>query len=374
MNQLLFYRRRAERFAQLLDEANGGRRHHVRSRVRRRTRRRSSQWASGSASTPRLSRSDPDFRTGLRAMLLATAEREGHRQHRRAAEPSDRPAATATARGGCCRRSPPAGPGPGRDPGRHRRRRHRGLRHLRRQRERHARRRPVRHEALHRTGPARAGQLRHQPRPALPGLRPDPARRGRQACAATGRLQRASSTTWTPTRRQGVRLLTAAAVQRGTSPRWSLDAFVNTFVGARPAPGRTRVPARRDRPGRATAATDRSGRSRSSAATTHPATTLGPLRAAHRLRRPVAAGTDTPQRRPSAPNPERPCRRPRPARRPAGAALDRRPVRPAPRHRSAAVPGDGRRVADRRFTGPSLGAQPSGTASYAKGIRVARTP
>ena len=32
MDNALFSRRRAERFAQLLDEANGGRRHHVRSR------------------------------------------------------------------------------------------------------------------------------------------------------------------------------------------------------------------------------------------------------------------------------------------------------------------------------------------------------
>ncbi|MFD0786699.1 hypothetical protein ACFQZ8_22605, partial [Micromonospora azadirachtae] len=33
MDNTLFSRRRAERFAQLLDEANGARRHHVRSRV-----------------------------------------------------------------------------------------------------------------------------------------------------------------------------------------------------------------------------------------------------------------------------------------------------------------------------------------------------
>ncbi len=76
MDDILFSRRRAERFAQLLDEANGGRRHHVRSRV-------DGQLASLVAVGQRLSADpltvevDPDFRTGLRAMLLATAEREG---------------------------------------------------------------------------------------------------------------------------------------------------------------------------------------------------------------------------------------------------------------------------------------------------------
>ncbi|MEU0549428.1 DUF5667 domain-containing protein [Micromonospora sp. NPDC005979] len=76
MDNDLFSRRRAERFAQLLDEANGGRRHHVRSRV-------DSQLAPLVAVGQRISADpptvevDPDFRTGLRAMLLATAEREG---------------------------------------------------------------------------------------------------------------------------------------------------------------------------------------------------------------------------------------------------------------------------------------------------------
>lgn len=76
MDSDLFSRRRAERFAQLLDEANGGRRHHVRSRA-------DDQLAVLVALGQRLSADppvvevDPDFRTGLRAMLLATAEREG---------------------------------------------------------------------------------------------------------------------------------------------------------------------------------------------------------------------------------------------------------------------------------------------------------
>ncbi|GAB3857367.1 hypothetical protein GCM10029963_55300 [Micromonospora andamanensis] len=76
MDNALFSRRRAERFAQLLDEANGGRRHHVRSRddeglvplvtLGRRL-----------GANPPAAEVDPEFRTGLRAMLLATAAREG---------------------------------------------------------------------------------------------------------------------------------------------------------------------------------------------------------------------------------------------------------------------------------------------------------
>ncbi|RZU71832.1 hypothetical protein EV384_0166 [Micromonospora kangleipakensis] len=76
MDSDLFSRRRAERFAQLLDEANGGRRHHVRSRV-------DDELAALVAVSRRLTADRPDvevdaeFRTGLRAMLVATAEREG---------------------------------------------------------------------------------------------------------------------------------------------------------------------------------------------------------------------------------------------------------------------------------------------------------
>ncbi|GIJ21643.1 DUF5667 domain-containing protein [Micromonospora lutea] len=76
MDNALFSRRRAERFAQLLDEANGGRRHHVRSRdddglvplvtLGRKL-----------GTNPPTVEVDPEFRTGLRAMLLATAAREG---------------------------------------------------------------------------------------------------------------------------------------------------------------------------------------------------------------------------------------------------------------------------------------------------------
>jgi hypothetical protein len=72
----LFSRRRAERFAQLLDEANGGRRHHVRSRVDDRLGGLVGLGRQLGAAAPPVE-VDADFRTGLRAMLVATAEREG---------------------------------------------------------------------------------------------------------------------------------------------------------------------------------------------------------------------------------------------------------------------------------------------------------
>ncbi|MEV1154070.1 DUF5667 domain-containing protein [Micromonospora chokoriensis] len=93
VDDILFSRRRAERFAQLLDEANGARRHHVRSRV-------DAQLAPLVAVGQRLSvdppavEVNPEFRTGLRAMLLATAEREGLGTAPAASEP-----ATTTTRG-----------------------------------------------------------------------------------------------------------------------------------------------------------------------------------------------------------------------------------------------------------------------------------
>ncbi|MFJ5665815.1 DUF5667 domain-containing protein [Micromonospora chalcea] len=76
MDSDLFSRRRAERFAQLLDEANGGRRHHVRSKA-------DGELTALVEVSRRLTTEGPDvepraeFRTGLRAMLVATAEREG---------------------------------------------------------------------------------------------------------------------------------------------------------------------------------------------------------------------------------------------------------------------------------------------------------
>ncbi|MET7707972.1 DUF5667 domain-containing protein [Micromonospora sp. NPDC005413] len=97
MDNTLFSRRRAERFAQLLDEANGARRHHVRSRV-------DGQLAPLVAVGQRLSVDPPavevapDFRNGLRAMLLATAEREGVGTTPTASEPAAT-RSTTTARG-----------------------------------------------------------------------------------------------------------------------------------------------------------------------------------------------------------------------------------------------------------------------------------
>ncbi|WP_431883875.1 DUF5667 domain-containing protein [Micromonospora gifhornensis] len=76
MDNALFSRRRAERFAQLLDEANGGRRHHVRSRVDDRLTPLVGLGRQLTAGPPE-PEVDPEFRAGLRAMLLATAEREG---------------------------------------------------------------------------------------------------------------------------------------------------------------------------------------------------------------------------------------------------------------------------------------------------------
>ncbi|TDC51577.1 hypothetical protein E1258_25645 [Micromonospora sp. KC207] len=76
MTSDLFSRRRAERFAQLLDEANGGRRHHVRSRADDHLAALVAVGRQLSAGSPPAA-VDPDFRSGLRAMLVATAEREG---------------------------------------------------------------------------------------------------------------------------------------------------------------------------------------------------------------------------------------------------------------------------------------------------------
>ncbi|SCL14292.1 DUF5667 domain-containing protein [Micromonospora inyonensis] len=76
MDSNLFSRRRAERFAQLLDEANGGRRHHVRSRVDDRLGDLVGLGRQLGAAAPPVE-VDADFRTGLRAMLVATVEREG---------------------------------------------------------------------------------------------------------------------------------------------------------------------------------------------------------------------------------------------------------------------------------------------------------
>ena len=69
-------RRSAERFAELLDETSGGRRHHARGQA-------DEEFAELVAIGHSLSAArsgvqvDPEFRVGLRAMLVATAERDG---------------------------------------------------------------------------------------------------------------------------------------------------------------------------------------------------------------------------------------------------------------------------------------------------------
>jgi hypothetical protein len=76
VNLNIFDRRSAERFAELLDETNGGRRHHTRGQA-------DEQLAELVAIGHSLSAArsgvqvDTEFRMGLRAMLVATAERDG---------------------------------------------------------------------------------------------------------------------------------------------------------------------------------------------------------------------------------------------------------------------------------------------------------
>ncbi len=76
MNTSLFDRRRAERFAQLLDEANGGRRHHTRSRVDDQL---TELVVVGQQLRTVTLPGVPEaaFKRDLRAQLIATAERDG---------------------------------------------------------------------------------------------------------------------------------------------------------------------------------------------------------------------------------------------------------------------------------------------------------
>jgi hypothetical protein len=76
VNLDIFDRRRAERFAQLLDETNGGLRHHARGQVDDQLAELVSVGHALSAVHP-AAHVDAEFRTGLRAMLVATAERDG---------------------------------------------------------------------------------------------------------------------------------------------------------------------------------------------------------------------------------------------------------------------------------------------------------
>lgn len=85
MSPQFFVRRRAERFARLLDEAAAGHRHRARDHVDRVDAEADEELAELVAISRRLStlkpsldvEPDPEFRAGLRAMLIATAEREG---------------------------------------------------------------------------------------------------------------------------------------------------------------------------------------------------------------------------------------------------------------------------------------------------------
>ena len=71
-----FDRRSAERFAELLDETNGGRRHHTRGQADEELAELVAIGHSLSAARAGV-RVDSEFRVGLRAMLIATAERDG---------------------------------------------------------------------------------------------------------------------------------------------------------------------------------------------------------------------------------------------------------------------------------------------------------
>jgi hypothetical protein len=76
VNTPVFHRQRAERFAQLLDEASGARRRHARSRTDQEL----TEFVDVSQRLAGIDfgvQADPEFRDGLRAMLMATIEREG---------------------------------------------------------------------------------------------------------------------------------------------------------------------------------------------------------------------------------------------------------------------------------------------------------
>jgi hypothetical protein len=72
-----FDRRSAERFAELLDETNGGRRHHSRNAADDGRLDELAALGRRLSATPVGMHVDPEFTMGLRAMLVATAERDG---------------------------------------------------------------------------------------------------------------------------------------------------------------------------------------------------------------------------------------------------------------------------------------------------------
>ena len=219
--------------------------------VRRRARRAGrAQPAHGPRCRSRLRGPTREFRADLRAMLVAAAEREGIGSAAEAPAPTGdrhrrRPSVTrapvaAISRGqprprrDHRRQSPPARwPSPASSVA---------------SEDADARRRAVRREALHRTAAARARRLGHQPRPALPGVRPDPADRG-AAVSGPARFRRGA-------RRHGRRDppgSEAADHRRGRTgrirPRWTRsDAFVRAQQRA-PAPLLDKVQRRLAEPG-----------------------------------------------------------------------------------------------------------------------------
>jgi hypothetical protein len=76
MSVSLFHGRRAERFAELVDGADGGRGHHTRSTNDERLHQLAG-LAQRVSALPLSVEAHPEFREGLRAMLIATIEREG---------------------------------------------------------------------------------------------------------------------------------------------------------------------------------------------------------------------------------------------------------------------------------------------------------
>ncbi|SNY05335.1 hypothetical protein SAMN05421748_101445 [Paractinoplanes atraurantiacus] len=96
MNFDFLDRRSAERFAELLDENTGGRRHHSRGQADEQLAELVAIGNSLSGARPGV-RVDSEFRTGLRSMLVATAERDGIGRTATAVEkePAARQASTA---------------------------------------------------------------------------------------------------------------------------------------------------------------------------------------------------------------------------------------------------------------------------------------
>jgi hypothetical protein len=90
-------RRSAERFAELLDENTGSRRHHSRGPADDQLAELVAIGSSLSAARPGAG-VDPEFRTGLRAMLVATAERDGIGRSAAAAVETDTATGTSSPR------------------------------------------------------------------------------------------------------------------------------------------------------------------------------------------------------------------------------------------------------------------------------------